>query len=79
VTEKLEWTRVTDREWWAHVADGELRYVIRNIKGTWRVKMDGAPVGPKEGFVNFASAKEYVDWGGTPNRMGHDRETGEVM
>lgn len=74
---ELKWRRASDSLWWA--MDGTVRYIARNIRGTWRVTMNGAPIGSKEDFVNLAMAKDYVDWGGTPNRMGCDRETGELF
>jgi hypothetical protein len=79
VTRELEWTRASKRSWWAHEPDGSFLYDVRMGKGDrWRVRMKGAPIGPKEGFASFEAARDYIDWGGTPNRMGYDRETGEA-
>ena len=77
MTRELEWMRASSRHWLA--TDGPLLYDARMVKGVWRVRMKGVPVGPKEGFTSFEAARDYVDWGGTPSRMGHDRETGEVQ
>jgi hypothetical protein len=79
MTERLEWVRATDKYWWAVEADGSFRYDARMDKrGAWRLRMLGTPIGPREGFPSFSAARDYVDWGGKPNRMGHDRETGEA-
>lgn len=75
--EELRWARKSERYWW--VVDGPLDYVARMGKdGVWRVKMKGESIGLRGGFASFAVVKDYVDWGGTPNRMGYDRETGEL-
>ena len=77
MTRELEWTRASSRHWMA--MDGRLLYDARMVKSVWRVRMRGVPIGPKEGFPSFEAARDYVDWGVMPNRMGHDRETGEVQ
>jgi hypothetical protein len=77
----LTWERMPDSRtgnpsWQAK--DGTLRYrVFRGEGGHWRVQMNGATIGEK--YKTPKAAMEYADWGGTPNRMGYDRETGELF
>lgn len=75
--EELRWHRRSERHW--EVRDGSMHYIAKMDKqGIWRVRMNNAPIGEKGGFASFEAVKHYVDWGGLPNRMGFNRETGEV-
>jgi hypothetical protein len=74
----LEWTRRNEYYWRAK--DETINYIARRDgEGIWRVTMNGVPIGTRDGFSSFTSAKNYVDWGGYPNRMGYDPETGEIQ
>jgi hypothetical protein len=78
MAELLEWTRVSAICYRA--TDNTLRYkAVRNNKGIWRVRMNGELIGEADGFASFEEAMIYVEWGGNPNRMGYDRETGELQ
>lgn len=77
MADQLEWERRSEKRFEA--ADGWIRYSIKqSFDGRWSVSMNGASIG-RGGFESARAAMEYVDWGGTPNRMGFDRETGEAQ
>lgn len=74
---RLEWRQI-GKKW--HAVDGRLRYRIAMGEGfRWRVRMGNELIGDAKGFATAEEAMEYVDWGGRQNRMGYDRETGEVQ
>jgi hypothetical protein len=75
VMRELEWTRTTKT---ARAVDGNVRYFARmQVNGVWTVRMNGAPVGGQH--MSFDAVVRYIDWGGKQNRMGFDRETGELQ
>ena len=77
MVEPLEWQQIGRYAWLA--VDGRLRYRAKMGEGfRWRGRLDNELLGDAKGFASFEDAKAYVEWGGVPNRMGYDRETGEV-
>ena len=73
----LEWRQVGKHKWCA--TDGGLRYYVHLSEGfRWRVRLNNELLGDAKGFTTFEEAAEWIEWGGTPNRQGYNRETGEI-
>ena len=78
--EELQWERKSSGKYIAFEPSVALSYIIRiEGMGVWRARMDNALIGDARGFVSFEAARSYVEWGGTPSRMGYDPETGELL
>ena len=73
--EPLRWHKTSKGSWSAY--DGPLTYLARPRMGKWRIQLNSASIGTE--FDSLQAAQHYVDWGGTPSRMGYDPETGEVV
>lgn len=68
--ERLKWTKKS--RWVFEAQDGPLHYRARHVdapmRSYWRLTMNGVSIGI--GYVSFAAAALYVDYGGTPPRIG---------
>jgi hypothetical protein len=72
----LEWTQIEGWKYHACDGDGLILYRIIRSQGLWRARMNNELIGGQ--FMSLAQAIYYVEWGGSPNRMGYDPLTGEV-
>ena len=79
--EQLQWQQKSRGKYIAFEPSAHIGYMIRmEDKGVWRARMDNVLIGEdNKGFLSFEEARRYVEWGGIPNRMGCDPETGELL